>query len=89
MALVKFDENVIDWEALEKEEKFFENLDNWKKKVMEYVNKRVGKQSNIGEVNAMKEDFEKTATQKIRRFKYKSFKPEDGKPADKSQEEEK
>ena len=44
---------------------------------MEYVNKRVGKQSNIGEVNAMKEDFEKTATQKIRRFKYKSFKPED------------
>ena len=89
VALVKFDENVIDWEALEKEEKFFENLDNWKKKVMEYVNKRVGKQSNIGEVNAMKEDFEKTATQKIRRFKYKSFKPEDGKPADKSQEEEK
>ncbi len=77
VALVKFDENVIDWEALEKEEKFFENLDNWKKKVMEYVNKRVGKQSNIGEVNAMKEDFEKTATQKIRRFKYKSFKPED------------
>ena len=77
VALVKFDEDIIDWDAIEKEEKFFENLENWKKKVMEYVNKRVGKQSNIGEVNAMKEDFEKTATQKIRRFKYKSFNPED------------
>ena len=77
VALVKFDENVIDWGMIEKEEKFFENLESWKKAVMEYVNKRVGKQSNIGEVDAMKEDFEKTATQKIRRFKYKSFKPED------------
>ena len=37
---------------------------------MDYVNKRVSKQSKIGEVNAMKESFEKTATQKIRRFKY-------------------
>ncbi|MCR5463321.1 MAG: AMP-binding protein [Bacteroidales bacterium] len=88
VALVKFDDDIIDWDALEKEEKFFENLENWKKKVMEYVNKRVGKQSNIGEVNAMKEDFEKTATQKIRRFKYKSFKPEDDKPSDESKTEE-
>lgn len=80
VALVKFDEDIIDWDAIEKEEKFFENLENWKKKVMEYVNKRVGKQSNIGEVDAMKEDFEKTATQKIRRFKYKSFNPEDETP---------
>ena len=77
VALVQFNENEIDW-GLEGEEKFFENLESWKKAVMEYVNKRVGKQSNIGEVDAMKEDFEKTATQKIRRFKYKSFKPEDG-----------
>lgn len=88
VALVKFDDDIIDWDALEKEEKFFENLENWKKKVMDYVNKRVGKQSNIGEVNAMKEDFEKTATQKIRRFKYKSFKPEDDKPSKESKTEE-
>ncbi|MBO4231510.1 MAG: AMP-binding protein [Bacteroidales bacterium] len=88
VALVKFDDDIIDWDALEKEEKFFENLENWKKKVMDYVNKRVGKQSNIGEVNAMKEDFEKTATQKIRRFKYKSFKPEDDKPSQESKTEE-
>ena len=31
----------------------------------------MGKNSKIGEVDAMKEPFEKTATQKIRRFKYK------------------
>ncbi|MBR4756591.1 MAG: long-chain fatty acid--CoA ligase, partial [Bacteroidales bacterium] len=72
VALVKFDENVIDWNMIEKEEKFFENIESWKKAVMDYVNKRVNKQSNIGEVDVMKEDFEKTATQKIRRFKYKS-----------------
>ena len=60
---------------------------SWKKAVMEYVNKRVGKQSNIGEVNAMKEDFEKTATQKIRRFKYKDShgdEPEKPEPSDKA-----
>ena len=76
VALVKFDENVIDWNMIEKEEKFFENIESWKKTVMDYVNKRVSKQSNIGEVDVMKEDFEKTATQKIRRFKYKSSEPE-------------
>ena len=76
VALVKFDENVIDWSMIEKEEKFFENIESWKKTVMDYVNKRVSKQSNIGEVDVMKEDFEKTATQKIRRFKYKSSEPE-------------
>lgn len=70
VALVKFDDNVINWN-LEREEKFFENLEERKKAVMDYVNKHVNKQSNIGEVEAMKEDFEKTATQKIRRFKYK------------------
>ena len=85
VALVKFDENVIDWGMIEKEEKFFENLESWKKAVLDYVNKRVSKQSNIGEVDAMKEDFEKTATQKIRRFKYKSFKPEDGQSEEKKE----
>ena len=75
VALVKFDEDVIDWNVIEKEEKLFENIESLKKSVMEYVNK----QSNIGEVDVMKEDFEKTATQKIRRFKYKFFKPDDEK----------
>jgi len=79
VALVKFDDNVISWNQ-EKEDKFFENLQAKKQAVLEYVNKHVSKQSKIGEVEAMKEDFEKTATQKIRRFKYK-----DGANTDKSE----
>jgi long-chain acyl-CoA synthetase len=70
VALVKFDDNVLDWNQ-EREDKFFENLQATKQAVLEYVNKHVSKQSKIGEVEAMKEGFEKTATQKIRRFKYK------------------
>lgn len=74
VALVRFDENVLNWNQ-EKEDQFFENLEARKKAVLEYVNKRVSKQSNIGKVEAMKEDFDKTATQKIRRFKYKDSDP--------------
>jgi len=70
VALVKFSDNAINWD-LKKEDKWFEELENRKKAVLEWVNKTVGKNSKIGEVDAMKEPFEKTATQKIRRFKYK------------------
>ncbi len=70
VALVKFNDNVINWDQAY-EDKFFENLENRKKAVLEWVNKTVGKNSKIGEVDAIKEPFEKTATQKIRRFKYK------------------
>jgi hypothetical protein len=41
---------------------------------MEKVNSLVGKNSNIADVEAMKEPFDNTATQKIRRFKYKDDK---------------
>ena len=70
VALVKFSDNAINWDQ-KKEDKWFEELENRKKAVMDWVNKTVGKNSKIGEVDAMKEPFEKTATQKIRRFKYK------------------
>lgn len=69
VALVKFDDNFIDWNQA-KEDSFFKNLEDRKKALLEYVNKHVGKQSKIGDVEAMKEEFEKTATHKIRRFKY-------------------
>ena len=42
------------------------------RKTLAKLNKKVGKNSRIGEVDAMKEPFEKTATQKIRRFLYKT-----------------
>ncbi|MBP5411959.1 MAG: AMP-binding protein [Bacteroidales bacterium] len=69
IALVKFDDNVLDWNQ-ETEDQFFEKLDSLKKSVQEFVNKAVGKNSKIDKVEAMKDPFEKTATQKIRRFKY-------------------
>ena len=70
VALVKFDDNVLDWNQAG-EDRFFENLQNLKASIMERVNRTVGKGARIGEVDAMKDEFEKTATHKIRRFKYK------------------
>ena len=70
VALVKFQDNAIDWNQAS-EDKWFEELEARKKAVLDWVNKTVGKNSKIGEVDAMKEPFEKTATQKIRRFLYK------------------
>ena len=71
VALVKFNDNVLDWNQAT-EDNFFETLEARKKAVLNWVNKTVGKNAKIGEVDAMKEPFEKTATQKIRRFLYKN-----------------
>lgn len=70
IALVKFDDNIINWNQ-EGEDKFLESLQKRRKAVLDYVNKRISKQSNINDVELMKEPFEKTATHKIRRFLYK------------------
>ena len=78
VALVKFEDNVLDWD-LAGEQKFYETIEARKKELMERINKLVGKNSQISEVNAVKDPFEKTATQKIRRFIYKNFKGDDGK----------
>ena len=76
VALVKFDDNVINWNQAG-EDKFFENLAEKKKGIMDYVNKRVSKQSKVNDVEVMKDPFEKTATHKIRRFRYKNAKGDD------------
>ena len=89
VALVKFEDNAIDWNQAT-EDKWFEELESRKKAVLDWVNKTVGRNSKIGEVDAMKEPFEKTATQKIRRFKYKDShgdEPEKPESDDKSKEE--
>ena len=81
VALVKFDDTYINWDQAT-EDRFFDRLQNAKASVMEFVNKRVSKGSKIQEVDAMKDPFEKTATQKIRRYKYKdSHGDEPEKPA--------
>ena len=79
VALVQLNDNIIDWNQ-EGEDQFFEKLEARKQAILNYVNKHVNKFSKIKEVEVMKEPFEKTATQKIRRFKYK--KNESGQNAD-------
>ena len=53
----------------------YEKLDAWKAKLLKITNKNVSKASQVSSVEVMKEPFEKTATQKIRRFKYKESAP--------------
>ncbi|MDO4827156.1 MAG: AMP-binding protein [Bacteroidia bacterium] len=73
VALVNFDENAIDWNH-EGEEEFFKKLEEKKQMILGVVNKNVNKTSKVSDVQVMKEPFEKTATRKIRRFKYTNTK---------------
>lgn len=78
VALVQFNDNVIDWN-LEGKDKFIEDLEARKKAILEFVNSRVSKFSKIRSVEVQKEPFTKTATHKIKRFLYtKGDYPKDG-----------
>ena len=74
VALIQPAENFIDWDK-ESEDKLYEKIDSWKAKILKVTNKNVNKSSQVSSVEVMKEPFEKTATQKIRRFKYKESAP--------------
>ena len=74
VALVQPAENFIQWDK-ESEDKIYEKLDKWKATLLKTVNRNVNKTSQVSSVEVMKEPFEKTATQKIRRFKYKDEAP--------------
>ena len=74
VALVQPAENFIQWDK-ESEDKIYEKLDKWKASLLKKVNKSVNKTSQVSSVEVMKEPFEKTATQKIRRFRYKDEAP--------------
>ena len=74
VALVQPTDNFIDWDN-ESEDKIYEKLDKWKASLLKFTNKNVSKASQVNSVEVMKEPFEKTATQKIRRFKYKESAP--------------
>ena len=73
VALVNFDESAIDWDH-EGEEEFLKKLEEKKQMILGIVNKNVNKTSKVSDVQVMKEPFEKTATRKIRRFKYTNTK---------------
>ena len=69
VALVKYDENALDWN-LEGQDKFIEELEKRRQAVLDFVNQKVSKFSKIKDVEIQKEPFNKTATHKIRRFLY-------------------
>ena len=70
VAKVKFADNVLNWD-LEGEEQFLGKVASMQRSILDRVNSLVGKNARIADVEAMKEPFDKTATQKIRRYKYK------------------
>ena len=70
VALVQFNDNIINWNQ-EGEDQFFEKLEARKQANLNYVDRHVNKSSKINDVEVVKEPFEKTATHKIRRYKYK------------------
>ena len=74
VALVAPIENFIEWDN-ESEDKLYENIAKWKAKILNITNKSVNKSSQVSSVEVMKKPFEKTATQKIRRFLYKDSAP--------------
>ena len=74
VALVQPADNFIQWDK-DSEDKIYEKLDKWKASLLKKVNKNVNKTSQVSSVEVMKEPFEKTATQKIRRFRYKTDAP--------------
>ncbi|MDD6150844.1 MAG: AMP-binding protein [Bacteroidales bacterium] len=69
VALVHFDDDVLDWNY-ESEDKFLEELEKKKKEILDFVNTHVNSNSRIKEVEVEKQPFERTSTMKIRRFLY-------------------
>ena len=70
LALVHFNDNVLDWNY-ENQDRFIEDLERRKKDILEFVNTHVARNSRIKDVEVEKAPFEKTATMKIKRFLYK------------------
>lgn len=52
------------------EDEFFRKIKSYKAKILSIVNKNVNRTSKVSDVQILKEPFKKTATRKIRRFKY-------------------
>lgn len=51
-----------------------EHYHNWKNQLKKDINSKLGRSSQINRVDIMEEPFEKTASQKIKRFKYQKTK---------------
>lgn len=69
VALVTFNENVLDWNH-EGEAGFLRKVEECKSLILSIVNRNVNRTSHLSCIQVLREPFEKTATRKIRRFKY-------------------
>lgn len=69
VALVTFNENVLDWNH-EGEAEFLRKVEECKSLILSIVNRKVNRTSHLSCIQVLREPFEKTATRKIRRFKY-------------------
>lgn len=86
VALVQLSSNVLDWNQ-DSEDQLFEKIESSKKAILSYVNKKVNRSSKVNDIEVVKEPFEKTATHKIRRFKYKSADQKDSKSQPKQEQQ--
>ena len=73
VALVNFNDNVIDWNY-STEEEILSRLEKHKERILSIVNRNVKFSSRISRIEILRDPFEKTATKKIRRFKYADIK---------------
>lgn len=69
VALVTFNGNVLDWNH-EGEAEFLRKVEECKSLILSIVNRKVNRTSHLSCIQVLREPFEKTATRKIRRFKY-------------------
>ena len=69
VALVTFNEDVLDWDH-SGEAEFLKKVEECKSNILSIVNGKVNRSSRLSAVQVLQEPFEKTATRKIRRFKY-------------------
>ena len=70
MALVHFNDNVLDWNY-ENQDRFIEEMARRREEILKFVNERFNRSSRISDVEVEKEPFIKTAILKIKRFLYK------------------
>ena len=79
IALVHFDQEKLKKKLSQTSDEYQEKFENLKKEVLEYVNEKVSKFSRLSEIKEQLEEFEKTATKKIKRYKYNEDKDSDKK----------
>jgi len=72
-ALVNFDMDALEEKYHIYREQISEKMEEIKKELLAYINQRVSSQSKVSKIVEIEEDFEKTPTQKIKRFLYNAM----------------